>query len=164
MFKHTTHSLVNWYIEEALNLGRMQVHCLQPQHETIGADNTAVLSPICIIPPKHTYNDMITTRLLNHVRYQLRRDGRSTLVFLVLSGIWKERNNGRYSLRACNFACMYHDAKLHEGGVNLSTSCVDDIDILLSHRFDYANMSFTDSTLGHFCFSNRQTKAAKRNK
>jgi hypothetical protein len=59
---------------------------------------------------------------------------------------------------------MYHNAKLHEGRIDLSASCVDDIDIVLSHRFDYANIGLADSTLGHFCFPNGQTETARRNK
>jgi len=58
---------------------------------------------------------------------------------------------------------MYHDAKLHKSSVDLSTACVDDIDIILSHRLDNANACLADPTLGHFRFPKWQTEAARRN-
>ena len=80
-----------------------------------------------------------------------------------MSGVREERDNGRDSLRARNFACMYHDAKLHEGRVDLPAACVDDIHIVFSHRLNDADTGLADSTLGHFRFPNGQTEAARRN-
>jgi hypothetical protein len=135
----------------------MQVHCLKNEN------NTAPLSSMWTALPKHTYNDMIASRLLNHIRYQLRRDGRPALVFLILPGVREERDNRRDSLRARNFACMYHDAQLHKGRVDLSTTRIDDVDIVFSNRLDDADTSLADSTLGYFCFANGQAEATRRN-
>jgi hypothetical protein len=113
--------------------------------------------------PEHTYNDMIAPCLLNHIRYQLRRDGRPAFVFLILPGVWEERDNGRDSLRARNFARMYHDAQLHKGRVDLSTTRIDDVDIVLSNRLDDADTGLADSALGYYCFANGQAEATRRN-
>ena len=90
---------------------------------------------------------MVTSRLLYHVRNQLCRDRRTTLVLFVLPCVreqWDDRGN---SLRASNLAGVDHNAELHQGGVHCPASRVDDIHVILAHRFCNANVRFADAAL-----------------
>ncbi len=44
---------------------------------------------------------------------------------------------------------MDHDAHFHERSVDLSTACVDDVDVVLANRLYDADMGFSDSTFCH---------------
>lgn len=76
---------------------------------------------------------MIATRFLEHVGHQLRCDGSPTLVLLILSRVGEKGEHRCYPLRACDLASMDHDTKLHKSCVDLPTSRVDNIDIILAH-------------------------------
>ena len=61
-----------------------------------------------------TYNNMVTSTLLQHISYQLCSNRRSALILLVLSCIWKQRQYSRDPLVARNLALMDQNANLHQ--------------------------------------------------
>lgn len=105
---------------------------------------------------------MVTTRLLDHVGYEFSCDRRPALILLVLSGIREQWYNCGDSFGARNFASMNHDAQLHESRVDRTTSSVDDVHVVLSHRLCYADVGFTNTAAGYFCVGKRQTNAGSR--
>lgn len=109
---------------------------------------------------RSTYDDMVATSLLNHVRNEFSGNRRSALIFFVLTCVREERNDRCDALSARNFAGMDHDAELHESCVHCTTASVDDIDIVLSHRFGDPDVRFADTTLSDFSLGKGQTNAA----
>lgn len=65
-------------------------------------------------------DDVIAPGRLQHVGYQLGRDGRSRLVLLVLSGVREVGNHGRDAAGRGRFAGVDHDEELHEAVVDVS--------------------------------------------
>jgi hypothetical protein len=116
----------------------------------MGGTNVPELSPDKQGEAVRTHDDMITSRLLQHVRDELRRDRRAALVLLVLAGVWKEGHDGGDALRARDFAGVHHNAELHERRVDLATSRVDDVHVVLAHGFDDAHMALAYPALLHF--------------
>jgi hypothetical protein len=78
------------------------------------------------------HDDMVTTGRLEHVRDELRGDGRAALVLFVLAGIRKQWEYRSDALCARDLARVDHDAEFHEPGVNLATRGVDDIDVVVA--------------------------------
>ena len=93
---------------------------------------------------------MITPRLLDDIRYQLRSDRCSALVFFVLAGIWEEGHNSCDTFRTRNLARMDHNAKFHESRVDLTASGADNVDIVFTNRLRNAHAGLADSTFCHF--------------
>jgi hypothetical protein len=65
---------------------------------------------------------MVASRGLQHIRNQLRRDGRPRLVLLVLSRIGEVRDHSCDAARAGGFARVDHDEELHKAVVDLARS------------------------------------------
>lgn len=105
-----------------------------------------------------THDDVIAARLLDHVCNKLRRDWGAALVLLVLPRIWVQRNDGRDALRARNLAGVDHNAQLHERGVDLAATSVDDIDVVLADGLCDAHTGFADAALRDFCFAECETE------
>lgn len=113
-------------------------------------------------PRRHTHNEMITSRLLQHICNKFCRDRCTTLVFFVLTCIWKQWDDGGDTLRAGNLASVDHNAKFHQGRIHSPTSRVDDIHIIFSHRFGDANVRLPDATLCYFCTCDLYTESRYR--
>ena len=86
---------------------------------------------------------MIATALLQHIRYQFRRNRSATLVLLVLPGIREERDDGGDPLGARNLARMDHNTKLDQRVVDRiavgGTARVDDVHVAFAdglHELD----------------------------
>jgi hypothetical protein len=103
---------------------------------------------------------MIASSFLNHIRHKFGGDGCATLVFLVLSSIREERDDGCYPFGAGNFAGMDHDAELHKSGIDCTTSSVDNIDVVLANRLRNSDTGFTYATSCDFGLGEGQTNAA----
>ena len=101
---------------------------------------------------------MVTAGLLQHVRNKLSSNGGPALVFFVLACIGEEGNYGSDSLRTGDLAGVDHNAKLHEGGVDLPAARVDDVDVVFAHRLYDAHMTLADSTLRYFGTAEGYTK------
>jgi hypothetical protein len=84
--------VVDWDIEEALNLTGVKIH----------------------------RNYMITSCYLEHIGHELGGDRRSGLVFLVLTSIGKVRDHCGYPARRCRLAGIDHDQKLHESIIDIA--------------------------------------------
>lgn len=102
-----------------------------------------------------TYNDVITTCFLYHIRYEFRRDWGAALVLLVLSCIREKRDDGRYPFSTCNLAGMDHDAKLHEGCVDCPAASIDNVHIILANALCDADACLANAALGHVSFCKR---------
>ena len=87
---------------------------------------------------------MVTSRLLKHVGDQFGGNRRSTLILFVLTRIREEGDNGGDSFRARDLAGVNHDAKLHEGRVDLATAGVYDINVILTDRLCDANVRLSN--------------------
>ena len=68
--------------------------------------------PLC--QSSSTYNDMITSSILNHVGYELCCNWSSTLILLVLSRIEEMRNDCSDPPCAGRLASVNHDEQFHE--------------------------------------------------
>ena len=106
---------------------------------------------------EQTHNNMITPRLLNHIRHQLGRNRSSTFIFFILTCIWEERKNSCDPFRTCDFTCMNHNAQFHESGVDLTTTGIDDVYIVFSNGFDDSDTRFAYSGFGDFCSTDGDT-------
>jgi hypothetical protein len=106
---------------------------------------------------------MIASSFLNHIRHKFGGDGCATLVFLVLSSIREERDDGCYPFGAGNFAGMDHDAELHKSGIDCTTSSVDNIDVVLANRLRNSDTGFTYATSCDFGLGEGQTNASCNN-
>jgi hypothetical protein len=84
--------VVDWDIEEALNLTGVKVH----------------------------RNYVIASCHLEHIGHELGGDRRSGLVFLVLTSIWKVRDHCGYAACRCCLAGINHDQKLHESIIDVA--------------------------------------------
>lgn len=115
---------------------------------------------MCVYRKEATHDDMIASSFLNHVRHKFGGNGCAALVFLVLSSIWEERDDGRYPFGAGNFAGMDHNAELHKSRVDCTTSSVDDVDVVLANRLCNGDIGFTDATSSDFGLGESQTNAA----
>lgn len=92
---------------------------------------------------------MIASSLLNHVRHELCGNGGSTLVLLILPRIWKKRYNGSDPLCTGNLAGVDHDAELHERSIDLTTTRIDDVNVVLSNRLRDAYIRLADAAFSH---------------
>ena len=108
-----------------------------------------------------THDDMIASRLLQHVSHQLRRDRRSTLVFLVLASVGEEGHYSRYALCTRNLASVHHNAYFDERSVDLAAARVDDVDIVLSYGLYDAYMALADPTLEDLGTAERDSEATQ---
>ncbi len=86
--------VVNWDVEEALNLGSVKVH----------GDN------------------VVAAGGLEHICDQLGRDWSAGLVFLVLARVWEVWNDGGDATGRGSLTSIDHDEELHETIVDLSWS------------------------------------------
>lgn len=102
---------------------------------------------------------MIAPTLLQHIRHQLRRNRRPTLILLVLPRIRKKRNDGRDPLRARDLARVYHDAKLHERRVDRPAAGVDDVHVVFANGLDDAHVRFADAAAGDVGFGDGDAEA-----
>jgi len=107
------------------------------------------------------HNNMVAPSFLDHIRHQFCRDRCSTLVLLVLSRIWEQRNDCRNPLSARNLACMNHNAQFHERRVYCTTSSVDNIDVEFSHRFCDSDIGLSNTTLCYIRLGKWNADAAK---
>jgi hypothetical protein len=128
------YSLVYRDIEKALDLRRVQIHCLRDPHQKFGP----------CIDLKETYDKMVAPRALQHVCDKLCGDGRATLVLLVLTRIGEEGDHGGDPPGAGNLACVDHDAEFHERRVDRVTSSLDDVDVIFADRFEDSDRRFTN--------------------
>lgn len=97
--------VVHGHVEEALDLRRVQVH----------------------------RDDVVAARRLEHVGHQLRRDGCSGFVFLVLSGVGEVREHRRHSSRRGSLACVANDEEFHQPVVDIvGSSRLEDEDCGIS--------------------------------
>jgi hypothetical protein len=87
--------IVYGHIEEALDLTGVQIHS----------------------------NDVVAAGRLQHVGHQLRCDGRSRLVFLVLARIWEVRDDCCNPPCGCRLAGIDHDEEFHECIVDVTRGC-----------------------------------------
>lgn len=103
-------SLIDWNIEKALNLARMQVH----------------------------RDDMVAPCRLQHIRDKLRRYRSSGFVLLVLARVGKVRDNGRDASSTGGFARVDHDEKLHQPIVDVPRGGgLKDENVLIADRLAY---------------------------
>lgn len=68
---------------------------------------------------------MITPSTLQNIRNQLRRNRRSTAIFLILSRIRKTRHNSRDPSRGRDLARVDRDQQFHEHVVDGRRSCLN---------------------------------------
>ena len=92
---------------------------------------------------------MITPAPLNHIRDQFGRDGRPTLVLLVLPRVREKRNHRSDPLCARNLARMNHNTELHERGIDLPTAGIDDVYVVLAHGLMDRDIRLANSTPAH---------------
>ena len=95
---------------------------------------------------------MVAPGLLEHVGDELGRDRRAALVLLVLARVREEGHDGGDALRARDLARVDHDAQLHERRVDLAAAGVDDVHVVLAHRFAYAHRRLPYSITSHLGF------------
>lgn len=136
-------------VEKPLNLGCVQVHSLS----RICVSWETYITNIML-----THYDMVAPRLLQHICDELSGNRCPALVFLVLASVGEERDHCSNAFCACDFAGVDHNAKFHEGGVDLATSGVDDVHIVLSYRLCNTDVSFTDSAFRDFGTAEREAK------
>ena len=98
-----------------------------------------------------THDDMVTARFLNHISNKFGSNRCPALVFFVLPGIGKQRNDSSDSLCARNLAGMNHDAELHKSCVDSTTTGVDDIHIILAHRLLNSNLGLANAASSDLC-------------
>ncbi|GMS87224.1 hypothetical protein PENTCL1PPCAC_9399 [Pristionchus entomophagus] len=98
--------VVHGDVEEALDLGRVQVH----------------------------RDDVVGSRDGEHVGDQLGGDGRARLVLLVLARVREARYDRGHSARGGDLAGVDHDEQLHEVVVDLAGRRLDDVHVLATHR------------------------------
>ena len=91
-----------------------------------------------------TYDEVVAPRALQHVCHKLRGDWRATLVLLVLARIGEEGDHSGDPLSAGNLACVNHDAKFHERGVDRVAASLDNVDIIFADRLEDSDRRFTD--------------------
>ena len=101
-----------------------------------------------------THDNVVASRLLEHVGHQLCGYRRSTLVLFVLTCVGEERDDGGNSLCAGDLAGVDHDTELHQRGVDLAAAGVDDINVILADglcdaNVGFANAGFRDCGSGH---------------
>lgn len=84
--------IVDRHIEEPLYLASMQIHC----------------------------DNMVAPRRLQHIRNQLRGDGRPGLVFLVLARVGEVRDHGCDAAGGRSLAGVDHDEEFHEAVVDVA--------------------------------------------
>jgi hypothetical protein len=108
-----------------------------------------------------THNNMVAPSFLDHIRYQFCSDRCSTLVLLVLSRVWEQRNDCRNPLSARNLAGMDHNAQFHEGRIHGTASSIDNIDVEFSHRLCNSDIGLPDTTLCYFCLGKWNADAAE---
>ena len=84
--------VVDWHVEEALDLAGVQVHC----------------------------DYMVASRRLQHVRHQLCRDGRARSIFFVLACVGEVGDHGGDASRGGGFACGEDDEELHEPVIDVA--------------------------------------------
>ena len=102
---------------------------------------------------------MICSSNGEHVCHQFGADWSSTLVFFVLSGVGKTRNNCGYSFCTCNLTSINHDKKLHKIVVDFATSRLNNVNIFTSDRLSNFYASFQIAEFfGHY-FSSVDAKA-----
>lgn len=89
------YSLVYRHIKEALNLTGMQIHG----------------------------NNMVTSSSLEHVGDELRTDGSTTLVLLILSSVWKVWHDGGDSSGGSRLASINHNQQFHQSIVDFAGRC-----------------------------------------
>jgi hypothetical protein len=92
-----------------------------------------------------TYHNVVAPRLLQHVGDQFGGDRRPTLIFLVLTRIGKERDDGGDPFRTGNLAGVDHDTELHESSVDLAAAGVDDINVILPDGLCDAHVRFPNT-------------------
>ena len=99
--------IVNWNVEETLNLTSMQVHS----------------------------NDMIAARHGDHVRHKFSGDRSARLFFLVHPRVRKARYDGRYSACRCGSARRDEDEKFHEIVICITATRLNDEYVFIANRF-----------------------------
>ena len=102
-----------------------------------------------------TYNEMVATRFLQHVRHQFCRDRCATLVLLVLSRIREQWDDSGDSLRAGDLASVDHDAQLHQGRVHSSAPRIDDVHVVLADGLYDTNVRLANAVLRQLCARDR---------
>lgn len=83
-----------------------------------GLEQPGLVKSLLQTGTRRTHNDVVSATALNHVRDQLGRDGRPTLVLAVLPCIRKKRDYSRDAFGAGDFAGVNHDAELHKRRVD----------------------------------------------
>ena len=101
--------------------------------------------PLSNIDGCETHDNVVASRLLKHVGDKFGGNRRPAFVFLVLTRIGEEGDDGGDSLRAGNLTGVDHDAELHECGVYLAAASVDDVDVILSDGLCDANVGFSNA-------------------
>lgn len=89
-----------------------------------------------------THNNVVASRLLEHIRDEFGGYRCSTFILFVLTRIGEEGYDGSNSLCAGDLTGMDHDTKFHERGVDLATTGVHDVNVILANRFCDANVRF----------------------
>jgi hypothetical protein len=102
---------------------------------------------------------MVASCLLDHVGYELGCDRCAIFILLVLPRIWKKWNHGRNPFSTSSPTGMDHNAELHQGRVDGTTTGVDNVHIVLSNGFMNAHIRFTDEAVGYLSFRNWDTDA-----
>ena len=88
---------------------------------------------------------MVASRLLKHIGDEFGGDRRPTLIFFVLARIGEEGDDGGNPLRTGNLTGVDHDTELHESGVDLAATSVDDVNVILADRLCDAYVGFTNT-------------------
>ena len=101
---------------------------------------------------------MVTSRLLQHVRNELRSNRCAALVLLVLAGVGEQRHHRRDALRARDLAGVDHDAQFHERRVDLPAAGVDDVHIVFPHRLCYADVGLAYAALRDLGAAERESE------
>jgi hypothetical protein len=105
-----------------------------------------------------THDEVVTTRLLYHVRHQLCRDRRTTLVLFILACVREQWDDRRDSLGTGNLARVDHDAQFHQRSVHGPAARVDDVHVVLAHRFCNPNVRLANAALRYLRARDRYTK------
>jgi len=75
--------------------------------------------------------------------------GARLLSFFVLACVREQWDDCSDPLRARDLASMDHNAEFHQGCINVPAPGVDDIYIVLAHRFCDADIGLANATLRH---------------
>lgn len=79
-------------------------------------------------------DDVVATGSLEHIRDELRGNGSTALILLVLASIRKAWDDGGDSSRRRRLARIYHDQQLHQAIVHLAGGrALDNEDILVAY-------------------------------